>query len=223
VCGPPCCWARSSSPFTPTPSGGGRGARGAPRDRHRAHRRGLPPVPDERAVFRCHSALLPVEQRLRTKQFCSLYVIGAVFIPRGPDWAAACHPPKSSACTTSIRASGVAILFADSSRTYMSKSTDCDWMAASGFIMREFGKTKERGFFAKLFGLQARRPWGCCPICSSCASCFSEPRRCASGAGAPCMEWLPRPKRRFCGTRHPGGPVWVRGAVDRSVFLDNLL
>jgi len=48
----------------------------------------------------------------------------------------------------------VAVLFADSSRNYMSKFMDDDWMKASGFKMEEFSKTtKEKGFFAKLFGL----------------------------------------------------------------------
>jgi len=48
----------------------------------------------------------------------------------------------------------VAVLFADSSRNYMSKFMDDDWMGSSGFNMQEIDKTtKERGFFAKLFGL----------------------------------------------------------------------
>merc|ERR1712061_526041 len=48
----------------------------------------------------------------------------------------------------------VAVLFADSSRNYMSKFMDDDWMGSSGFNMPEIDKTtKERGFFAKLFGL----------------------------------------------------------------------
>uniref|UniRef100_A0A7S2JJG3 cystathionine beta-synthase n=2 Tax=Zooxanthella nutricula TaxID=1333877 RepID=A0A7S2JJG3_9DINO len=48
----------------------------------------------------------------------------------------------------------VAVLFADSSRNYMSKFMDDDWMSANGFKMQEFSKTtKEKGFFAKLFGL----------------------------------------------------------------------
>merc|ERR1719517_189949 len=34
----------------------------------------------------------------------------------------------------------VAVLFADSSRNYMSKFMDDDWMAANGFNMQEFGK-----------------------------------------------------------------------------------
>merc|ERR1712066_807863 len=48
----------------------------------------------------------------------------------------------------------VAVLFADSSRNYMSKMMDDDWIGSSGFNMQEIDKTtKERGFFAKLFGL----------------------------------------------------------------------
>merc|ERR1712061_911920 len=47
----------------------------------------------------------------------------------------------------------VGVLFADSSRNYMSKFMDDDWMAANGFNMQEFSRaTKEKGFFAKLFG-----------------------------------------------------------------------
>merc|ERR1712039_225173 len=48
----------------------------------------------------------------------------------------------------------VAVLFADSSRNYMSKFMDDDWMSSSGFNMQEITKTtNEKGFFAKLFGL----------------------------------------------------------------------
>jgi len=64
----------------------------------------------------------------------------------------------------------VGVLFADSSRNYMSKFMDDGWMASQGFKMDElvrttnekglfeklFGsgaQTKEKGFFAKLFGL----------------------------------------------------------------------
>lgn len=48
----------------------------------------------------------------------------------------------------------VAVLFADSSRNYMSKFMDDDWIAKSGFKMEEIQKTTtEKGFFAKLFGL----------------------------------------------------------------------
>merc|ERR1719446_63152 len=48
----------------------------------------------------------------------------------------------------------VGVLFADSSRNYMSKFMDDDWMANNGFNMEEISKgTKVKGFFAKLFGL----------------------------------------------------------------------
>merc|ERR1719145_164414 len=48
----------------------------------------------------------------------------------------------------------VAVLFADSSRNYMSKFMDDDWMSSNGFNMQEITKTtNEKGFFAKLFGL----------------------------------------------------------------------
>merc|ERR1712014_283102 len=48
----------------------------------------------------------------------------------------------------------VAVLFADSSRNYMSKFMDDAWMSSNGFNMDEFSKTtKEKGFFARLFGL----------------------------------------------------------------------
>merc|ERR1719291_1671020 len=48
----------------------------------------------------------------------------------------------------------VAVLFADSSRNYMSKFMDDDWMSSNGFKMDEvFRTTTEKGFFAKLFGL----------------------------------------------------------------------
>merc|ERR1711897_6525 len=47
----------------------------------------------------------------------------------------------------------VGVLFADSSRNYMSKFMDDDWMATNGFNMGDISKsTKEKGFFAKLFG-----------------------------------------------------------------------
>jgi len=48
----------------------------------------------------------------------------------------------------------VGVLFADSSRNYMSKFMDDDWLAKSGFKVDEIQKsTTEKGFFAKLFGL----------------------------------------------------------------------
>merc|ERR1712232_1310597 len=47
----------------------------------------------------------------------------------------------------------VGVLFADSSRNYMSKFMDDDWMGNNGFSMADISKsTKEKGFFAKLFG-----------------------------------------------------------------------
>merc|ERR1712061_55099 len=48
----------------------------------------------------------------------------------------------------------VAVLFADSSRNYMSKFMDDDWLKANGFDPVETVRsTQEKGFFAKLFGL----------------------------------------------------------------------
>jgi cystathionine beta-synthase len=48
----------------------------------------------------------------------------------------------------------VAVLFADSSRNYMSKFLDDAWMEKEGFNIKEIAEcTKEKGFFAKLFGL----------------------------------------------------------------------
>jgi cystathionine beta-synthase len=48
----------------------------------------------------------------------------------------------------------VGVLFADSSRNYMSKFMDDDWMAANGFKMDEINRTtQEKGFFRRLFGL----------------------------------------------------------------------
>lgn len=48
----------------------------------------------------------------------------------------------------------VAVLFADSSRNYMSKFMDDDWLSKQGFKMDEINRTTtEKGFFAKLFGL----------------------------------------------------------------------
>merc|ERR1712232_317521 len=48
----------------------------------------------------------------------------------------------------------VAVLFADSCRNYMSKFLDDNWMSSNGYKMDEVWKTtKEKGFFAKLFGL----------------------------------------------------------------------
>jgi cystathionine beta-synthase len=48
----------------------------------------------------------------------------------------------------------VGILFADSSRNYMSKFMDDGWMKEQGFNVDETVKTtEEKGFFAKLFGL----------------------------------------------------------------------
>merc|ERR1712083_693386 len=47
----------------------------------------------------------------------------------------------------------VGVLFADSSRNYMSKFMDDDWLAKEGFNAEEIVKTtKEKGLFAKLFG-----------------------------------------------------------------------
>jgi cystathionine beta-synthase len=46
----------------------------------------------------------------------------------------------------------VGILFADSSRNYMSKFMDDDWMAKTGFNMDDVSKTtQEKGHFDKLF------------------------------------------------------------------------
>jgi len=48
----------------------------------------------------------------------------------------------------------VAVLFADSSRNYMSKFLDDGWLAKEGFKTDEVARcTAEKGFFAKLFGL----------------------------------------------------------------------
>jgi len=48
----------------------------------------------------------------------------------------------------------VAVLFADSSRNYMSKFLDDDWMCDNGFKKEEFvDTTKKQGLFAKFFGL----------------------------------------------------------------------
>merc|ERR1711920_1186224 len=47
----------------------------------------------------------------------------------------------------------VGVLFADSSRNYMSKFMDDDWLANNGFKMNEVQQTvNQKGFFAKLFG-----------------------------------------------------------------------
>ncbi|CAE8614981.1 unnamed protein product [Polarella glacialis] len=46
----------------------------------------------------------------------------------------------------------VAILFADSSRNYMSKNMDDSWMEANGFSMKEINRTcNEKGYYAKLY------------------------------------------------------------------------
>lgn len=48
----------------------------------------------------------------------------------------------------------VVVLLADSSRNYMSKFMDDDWMAENGFPVSDVQKTTtEKGFFSKLFGL----------------------------------------------------------------------
>merc|ERR1719161_1491701 len=48
----------------------------------------------------------------------------------------------------------VGVLFADSSRNYMSKFLEDEWIKAEGFNVEEIVKsTKEKGLFAKLFGL----------------------------------------------------------------------
>merc|ERR1712048_806077 len=48
----------------------------------------------------------------------------------------------------------VGVLFADSCRNYMSKHMDDAWMAKEGFDLdKTWQTTKEKGFFAKLFGL----------------------------------------------------------------------
>merc|ERR1712190_515136 len=48
----------------------------------------------------------------------------------------------------------VGVLFADSSRNYMSKFMDDDWMVANGFKAEDFvSTTKEKGLFAKFFGV----------------------------------------------------------------------
>merc|ERR1719453_1944812 len=51
----------------------------------------------------------------------------------------------------------VAVLFADSSRNYMSKFMDDQWMASSGFAAEDTQKAvEEKGFFAKHFGVIAK-------------------------------------------------------------------
>merc|ERR1711950_68504 len=46
----------------------------------------------------------------------------------------------------------VGVLFADSSRNYMSKFMDDDWLTKEGFNAQEIVQsTKAKGFFAKLF------------------------------------------------------------------------
>jgi len=48
----------------------------------------------------------------------------------------------------------VCVLFADSSRNYMSKFMDDGWLANNGFKTEDVTKcTQEKGFFAKFFGL----------------------------------------------------------------------
>merc|ERR1712050_797558 len=48
----------------------------------------------------------------------------------------------------------VAVLFADSSRNYMSKFMDDAWMSSNGFNMQEINRAvNEKGFYAKHFGL----------------------------------------------------------------------
>merc|ERR1712013_729248 len=47
----------------------------------------------------------------------------------------------------------VGVLFADSSRNYMSKFMDDDWLSKEGFKGDDLVQTtKEKGLFAKLFG-----------------------------------------------------------------------
>eukprot|EP00429_Kryptoperidinium_foliaceum_P078666 CAMPEP_0176209068 /NCGR_PEP_ID=MMETSP0121_2-20121125/13446_1 /TAXON_ID=160619 /ORGANISM="Kryptoperidinium foliaceum, Strain CCMP 1326" /LENGTH=66 /DNA_ID=CAMNT_0017548075 /DNA_START=5 /DNA_END=205 /DNA_ORIENTATION=- len=46
----------------------------------------------------------------------------------------------------------VAVLFADSSRNYMSKFMDDDWMKSNGFDEEHFVQTtKEQGLYEKIF------------------------------------------------------------------------
>merc|ERR1711972_122241 len=48
----------------------------------------------------------------------------------------------------------VAVLFADSSRNYMSKFLNDGWLAKEGFSIEDVYRcTQERGYYAKLFGL----------------------------------------------------------------------
>merc|ERR1712176_969301 len=49
----------------------------------------------------------------------------------------------------------VAVLFADSSRNYMSKMMDDDWITKTGFDMEPINKAvNEKGFYAKHFGIK---------------------------------------------------------------------
>merc|ERR1711935_168599 len=53
----------------------------------------------------------------------------------------------------------VGVLFADSSRNYMSKFMDDDWCAKEGFNMEEILRsTREKGYFAKLYHEKAAEP-----------------------------------------------------------------
>merc|ERR1712050_642263 len=50
----------------------------------------------------------------------------------------------------------VAVLFADSSRNYMSKMMDDEWMSSNGFNMQEINRSvEEKGFYAKHFDVKS--------------------------------------------------------------------
>ena len=54
-----------------------------------------------------------------------------------------------------IQEGRIGVLFADSTRNYMSKFMDDDWMASQGFKSEAFvesTKPENKGLFAKLFG-----------------------------------------------------------------------
>merc|ERR1711957_64897 len=53
----------------------------------------------------------------------------------------------------------VGVLFADSSRNYMSKFMDDDWCAKEGFNMEEiYRSTREKGYFAQKYHEKAAEP-----------------------------------------------------------------
>merc|ERR1712060_433897 len=120
------------------------------------------------AALKGYKMIICLPQKMSGEKVNTMKCLGAE-IPRTPTEAAWDAKDSHIFLSHNIGAGKrVGVLFADSSRNYMSKFMDDNWMEANGFKTEDFvGTTKEaglfdkkfsgkpaeeKGFFAKLFG-----------------------------------------------------------------------